>query len=332
MRCVADACGMGCPEGQACALTVERYTRSGDWPGALVQDAPSDGPLGIGCFPNGATSYARPYVNRSPCDRQGSDACALEGGRWVCQRMVSMRPCGRPIVVDGGAVVARRGAAQDWARGSGDGSEEIDPELADRFRRIAFDEHASIAAFARSLAMLSALGAPAALIAATSRALSDEVEHAREAFALAAHFGGDELGPGAFPEAVAPFATVEHLAEALLVDVIVGGCVGESLAVLEAEAWLATSPAEARSFFERVVVDEARHAELAFDTARWLIARSPSLATAAVRAIDEAILRFELDGDTLARSLRWAASPSIARATSSASAGDRAAASLSASP
>lgn len=297
-RCVSDACGMGCPEAQQCAIVVDRYTREADATMPVARDASSDGPPSLGCFPVGAKTHARPYVNRSPCDRQGSDTCNFVGGRWVCERWVSMRPCGRPVLVDGAPVVARGVAAEAWARSAEVPSSDATPELAARFRRIAFDEHASIAAFARSVAMLSALGAPASLLASTSRALSDEVEHAREAFALAARFGGAPEGPGAFPEAVAPFGPSDAIAESLLFDVIVGGCVGETLAVAEAEAWLASAPPEARPFLERVIVDEARHAALAFATARWLLERDPSLAATAERAIDEAIRRFELGDDT----------------------------------
>lgn len=295
--CVADGCGMGCPEAQGCAIGVERYTKEIDATTPVAERAVNEGPLVLGCFPVGATSYARPYVNRSPCDRQGSDACSFVGGRWVCERWISMRPCGRPVLVDGTPVVARGVATEPWARSCDAPPSAQAPALAARLARIALDEHASIAAFARSVAMLSALGAPATLLAATGRALADEIEHARAAFALAARFGGADLGPGAFPEAVAPFGPTEGVDEALLVDVIVGGCVGESLAVAEAEAWLASAPPEVRPFLERVIVDEARHAALAFETARWLLERSPSLAGSAERALDEAIARFGLDHD-----------------------------------
>ena len=293
-RCVVDACGLGCPDGQSCAVTLDRFTREADSP---VPSPPSDGPTQLGCFPRGATSHARPYMSRSPCDPQGSDPCALDGGRWVCQRSISMRPCGRPMVIDGETVVARGGASQGWSDGARELCGDAHPELAHRMRRIAFEEHASIACFGRTVAMLSALGAPAHLLAATSRALSDEIEHARQAFDLARRFGATKHAPGPFPEAIAPFPPQAQLAESLLADVIIGGCVGESLAVLEAEALRLTAPAEAHAFFERVIADEARHAELAFTTARWLLEREPSLASVAFDAVGRALDRFGVAHD-----------------------------------
>lgn len=184
---------------------------------------------------------------------------------------------GRPLLVDGAARVATLDRAEIP---SSDAWTEY-------FARAAAEEHASIAAFARTICQLMALGAPLDLLARTQRALADEIEHTRGCLAWLRSFTPDALGPshalGELPEAAAPIADAalgrDALARALLVDVLHGGCVGETLA---AEAMLerATHAAhpELATWLERVADDEARHAALAFETAAWLVSQRPELA------------------------------------------------------
>ena len=183
---------------------------------------------------------------------------------------------GRPLVVDGAPRVAEVVGAE--------------PEVgawAAYFARAAAEELASVAAFARTLCQLMALGAPLGLLERTQAALTDELDHTRGSLAWLARFGGatsTEATLGPLPSAVAPLAraTVDDpmtLARELLVDVVRGGCVGE---VCAAEAMLAraeetTDPALA-SWLRRVADDEARHAALAFETTAWLVRRWPELA------------------------------------------------------
>ena len=60
-----------------------------------------------------------------------------------------------------------------------------------RFARMAVEEHASIAAFARTICQLMALGAPARLLADTQRALGDEIEHATSCLSWVEALGGE---------------------------------------------------------------------------------------------------------------------------------------------
>lgn len=136
---------------------------------------------------------------------------------------------GRPLVIDGEVHVAK--AARPAA---------------------ALEEHASVAAFARTIASLLALGAPRHLVEKTSRALHDEIRHAEEAWV--------DSGPGPLPAAIAPFPSFASLPAALVVDVFRGGCLGETRASARA---LARGDRE-------IAEDEARHAALAFETALWL--------------------------------------------------------------
>lgn len=149
---------------------------------------------------------------------------------------------GRPLVIDGAVHVAT--AARPHS---------------------ALEEHASIAAFARTIASLLALGAPRHLIEKTSLALNDEIRHAADAWV--------DTGPGLLPAAIAPFPSFTSLPAELVVDVFRGGCLGETRAAVRALTRGDRAIGE----------DEARHAALAFETAIWLAETFPE----ARRALDE---------------------------------------------
>jgi hypothetical protein len=184
---------------------------------------------------------------------------------------------GRPLLVDGAARVAALDRAEIPS------SDAWTEYLA----RAAAEEHASVAAFARTICQLMALGAPLDLLARTQRALADEIEHTRGCLAWLRSFTADARGPshalGELPEAAAPIADaslgLHALARALLVDVLHGGCVGETLAAEAMLARAAHAPhPELATWLERVADDEARHAALAFETAAWLVSQRPQLA------------------------------------------------------
>jgi hypothetical protein len=185
---------------------------------------------------------------------------------------------GRPLLIEGAARVATLDRAETPSSDA----------WTQYFARAAAEEHASVAAFARTICQLMALGAPLDLLARTQQALADEIEHTRGSLAWLRRLDrADAQGPsdalGVLPEAVAPIADaalgLDALARALVVDVIHGGCVGETLA---AEAMLqraAQAPdPELATWLERVADDEARHAALAFETVAWLVTQRPELA------------------------------------------------------
>jgi len=183
---------------------------------------------------------------------------------------------GRPLIVDGASHVARAidlDAAPDRS--------EAAIALGQRLRADALAEHASIAAFARTICQLVALGAPAILLEKTQRALADEIAHTNDMLAWCERMGAPLL-PGALPEAVAPFPSfgdARGIATALLHDVIEGGCIGETLAAhdLATRALDLGIPEELRAVLARTAEDEARHAALAFETARWIVTVRPNL-------------------------------------------------------
>lgn len=176
---------------------------------------------------------------------------------------------GRPLLVDGAAHTAARVVVD--AAGP---ATQHDDALASMLLRAAFEEHASIAAFGRTILALMQLGAPLSLIAATQQALADEIRHADAVLAAAIAHGAAPVVFGALPEATTPFA--DDVARALLNDVLVGGCIGETLAAFRVEARGATHPSIA-ALCAQIAEDEARHAALAFATARCVLQLRPDL-------------------------------------------------------
>ncbi|MEQ1507065.1 MAG: hypothetical protein ABMB14_32860, partial [Myxococcota bacterium] len=191
-----------------------------------------------------------PYAPGGTGDTGGSDTggqpmnrCCYEAA-YVVHAGTSCT-IGRPLVVDGCTVTARTACRSDWSRAAtpdvGALSASARAELAAAWTEAGLLEHASIPAFARLVLDLVALGAPAALVARTSEALTDEVRHAEVCFALASAYAGAPVGPAPLPVPTQRRTGLERLA----VETFREGCVGETLAVAVAAAQLrdATDPA-----------------------------------------------------------------------------------------
>jgi hypothetical protein len=132
-------------------------------------------------------------------------------------------------------------------------------------------EHASIASFSRFVLDLISLGAPPELIEAATRAMLDESGHAKACFGLANAFAGSNFGPS--PLSVAGSLEQRHLHE-IVVSALREGCIGETVAAMEAAEALEHAADEAvRRTLERIVRDELQHAALAFRFVRWAVAR-----------------------------------------------------------
>lgn len=200
---------------------------------------------------------------------------------------------GRPFLVDGAARLAEVAERADWA-----GSEAL-PDVAgilaaDRraiaagWARAGRMEHASIAAFARFTLQLLSLGAPAELVREAQAAMADETAHTRLCFELAGAYAGRPMGPG-------PLEITSSLdggsPREILVTAIHEGCVGETVAALEAQemARRCADPA-VRRVLEIIAEDEKRHAELAWRFVKWAIAGDASLASVAASAFEAAAL------------------------------------------
>lgn len=181
---------------------------------------------------------------------------------------------GRPFREAGRPLSAPTRKSEGWAdRDAATGTEDLGPEVrasvAAAWSRNAAAEHASVAAFARLSLELLALGAPAELISACHVAAIEEVEHARLSYGVASRFAGEPLGPG--PLALESGARAISLV-ALAAETFEDGCIGETVAALEAEEArrLAADRAIER-VLETIARDEAAHATLAFRILAWAL-------------------------------------------------------------
>jgi hypothetical protein len=200
--------------------------------------------------------------------------CSGEGGtrRCVANRGVV---CGRPFLVEGEIRVAELRANGDWSlagavMNSLDGLGARERLLVgEHWSRIGLMEHASIAAFARFTLQLLHLGAPRELIEASQRAMLDETEHTKACFALAARYLEMPVGPGPLSmDAALQGNDLESVTRMAFVE----GCVGETLATLEAQAALeGASDSAVRAVLARIAEDELGHAELAWRFVAWAL-------------------------------------------------------------
>lgn len=222
------------------------------------------------------------------------ESMEADGGLQCCYPVLAVDPTpfsdcvvGRPYAEGGETKVAPLAPGSAWGR-KAEAAGPLSPELADAWARQALFEHASVASFARLTLSLMAVGAPAELLAAAQEAAADEVRHALDAFALASRFAGRRLGPGRFPiEVVEPDLTLPALAAAALRE----GAVGEAMGTLLAEesARIATDP-EAKAAWERIAVEERRHAALSWQIVAWALrAGGRPARDAALLAMDDVI-------------------------------------------
>ncbi|HKO92493.1 MAG TPA: ferritin-like domain-containing protein [Polyangiaceae bacterium] len=228
----------------------------------------------------GYSCQAREDECNSSLDCAAGSACLNENGKREC---VERTPgaCGRPFLVAGVARLAGLRPGADWS-----GSVELDPApgaLTDAERahagahwaHSALLEHASIAAFARFTLQLLQLGAPRELVQRSQQALLDETAHAELCFALAARYLPAPVEPGCLPLEGA-------LAEQDLAQIAVltfrEGCVGETVAVLEAsEAREQALDPQVQAALDRIAPDELRHAELAWRFVSWALQQDASV-------------------------------------------------------
>lgn len=202
--------------------------------------------------------------------------CAQNAGRFSCIKDPNAGSvCGRPFLVYGAARSAALTSACGWShptplRVGSDLADEERARIAQHYLRAALMEHASIAAFARFSLQLLALGAPASLVEASAKAMADETRHARLCFDLAARYAGSPMAPGPLDMT----GVLDHVDFAEVVRLAIDeGCIGESVAALEAHAAadLASEPS-VKQILAEIAADETRHAELAFRFVAWAAA------------------------------------------------------------
>ena len=220
-------------------------------------------------------------VTSKDCSGFGTCGADFQGFR-SCSNVV----CGRPFLVEAAARLAPTIARSDWSSRQAPSvtllSSSERAAQAEHWTRMGQMEHASIAAFARFSLQLLALGAPADLVEACTRALADETAHTQLCFGIASAYAGRAIGPG--PLDISGSLDVSSLED--VVDLVIAeGCFGETSAALEAlEAADSAADPVIRAAYTQIAADEQRHAELAFRFVRWALERDESAVAARIAA------------------------------------------------
>ena len=294
-------CDYGCVTDSDCAPQQVCLCGSGPVGTCVASPCRTDadcGGAGMCASAAEGTCGASAFACQTPQDQCASASdCAADQGcdvhpatkAWQC---VS-RACpviGRPFLVEGEARRASAERRADWHAALPAADEVLELVSNDEFRgtiasgwlQQALMEHASVAAFARFSLQLLSLGAPAELVLAAAQAQADEIGHARDCFALARRYSAGDLGPGPLPLAG---ALAELDLRSIVLGTIAEGCIGETVAALEAAEACAhcTDPA-ARAVLERIAEDETRHAQLAWRFVAWALETGPAHVQGEVRA------------------------------------------------
>ena len=284
--CVADS---ECESDQVClcgdpvGTCVTARCRSDADCGGLACTTYNDSP---GC--NGTSVSCQTAADTCATDAQcGSDQFCSDNYRQDASRSCMGPSCdiGRPFLIDGCERLAASTERDDWytleglgAPGASVGDAASDDLASDAEARSAVSrgwlaqalmEHASVAAFARFALQLSSLGAPPELLDGAASAMRDEIRHARACFDLARRFGDRDLGPG--PLSIAGALDGSSLEE-IVVATILEGCIGETVAALEAaEARACCVDPSARAVLAEIERDESEHARLAWSFVAWAL-------------------------------------------------------------
>ena len=303
--CVADSeCGAGyvCLCGEPVGTCVlARCTSDADC-GGLACTTYNDSP---GC--NGTSVSCQTAADTCATDAQcGSDQFCSDNYRRDASRSCMGPSCeiGRPFLIGGCERLAPPVERDDWYTLDGVGARDtragdaaaLDGETRSAIGRgwlaQALMEHASVAAFARFALQLASLGAPPELLDGAASAMRDEIRHARACFELARSYGDHERGPG--PLSIAGALDASSLDE-IVVATILEGCIGETVAALEAaEARACCVDPSVRAVLEQIERDESEHARLAWSFVAWALERAP----AHVRARARRTFEVELASDT----------------------------------
>lgn len=188
---------------------------------------------------------------------------------------------GRPFVVNGERRRATVETGSGWKTALAPDLSRLDQgqlaKLGEYWAGMGREEHAGVGSFARFVLQLLALGAPADLVQEATRAMNDEIEHAKLCFGVASAALGRAVGVGALE--------IENCLEGssdpwtILQATVVEGCVGEtSSAAIAARARGRCTDACIATVLDRIVADESRHADLAWKFSEWVLETHPDLA------------------------------------------------------
>jgi hypothetical protein len=269
----------------ACFGVIASSGAAGGGDAGLGGDANGGGDAGAGGAANGTRCPTDDEVKSLVESRGGLDCTRVQSvnagpvlvdGQCCYDVLLTTSACyvGRAFLVDDGFLKSKLRQGGDWSYGPAPRVSDLSPKtrraLADAWAKDGLFEHASVATFARFAIQLLSVGAPARLLHETLAAGRDEIRHAELCFALASAYAGEPLEADCFP--IGDTLPVDRALPAIVMETVVEGCIGETLAAMQAAAQLelATDPAVVAAL-EATIEDESRHAELAWRVVAWAI-------------------------------------------------------------
>jgi hypothetical protein len=247
----------------------------------------SDGSPSDGGFPEAcALDAGLPPGNE--CTQYAFAPCGYDGGALSSAECMALCPpsdsglsvlyCG-PSGASGQPVLQCGYCGNAGRRPEGLGEAPTAVGVGTFFAQCAWLEAASVHAFRRLARELRALGAPATLVRAATRAAGEEVQHARTMSRIARRHGTEPRRPNVPPMRLRDARSIAH-------ENAVEGCVREAYGALVAK-WQAErvrDPALKRRL-ARIAREEVGHAEIAWQVASWL---EPTLASAEREEVERA--------------------------------------------
>jgi len=138
-------------------------------------------------------------------------------------------------------------------------------------------EHASIASFARHTLQLMSIGAPSNLIMRSQQASIDEIEHAKMCYGFASEFMETKIYPGLLDVDGSLEKTDMNV---IIESVIRDGCIQETISAIEGHFRAHHATDEViKSSLTKLAADETKHAQLAWDTIKWIVDQYPEYET-----------------------------------------------------
>ena len=122
-----------------------------------------------------------------------------------------------------------------------------------------------------------AIGAPPDLLTASQNAAIDEIRHAKLSYGFASAFLKSDFGPSSLDiEDSLPKVDLKAIVQSIIQE----GCIEETIsaAKLRFRAYTAKDPA-IKLALTQISDDEARHAQLAWDTIQWITTKFPEVRT-----------------------------------------------------
>ena len=153
-------------------------------------------------------------------------------------------------------------------------------------------EHASVASFAKNTLQLLSIAAPPKLLIASQKASIDEINHSKISYELANSFMRQTIVPGKLEvRGSLESGNINQIVRSTIHE----GCIEETVSAVEAHhnARMAKTK-DIKDYVFNIASDETNHAQLAWDTIRWIIERYTEMKSYARDSFDELLRENQL--------------------------------------